>query len=437
MNLPGAVQDRDSSKCSAAAALPQESVSPILELGESETAREDAAEEQAEPVRVFSVSLWVRVGGSTLALCAGIVNAVAFASLSSFVSHQTGTLSKVGVGLEAGEVEDAWSNAALLLSFLAGSTLTGFFIAKDTLHFGMALYDLCLLTECAMLVLCAVIERRDVRYLAAAACGLQNGMATHWGGAVIRTTHVTGLLTDVGLLLGRMASMLCRKRCGKDFDRFDIVFMQDDMSKLSVLATIAASFLTGVVVGAFLEDAMGQRAFLVPAGITGCVGVAYSFYRVIALGNKFFSDAEMEAVDVPVHLVQFQDSDCAGLETAGLIGVVTPSGVGAAGPRLASPSKLNNTTPRSSTTSPGDAPAATPATISSGQAFAVPVRHDARMSSRTSNRRPSRSAHPHGSYIASVDRASALRMDRLEEGVRGSVRMVSKASSSSSKQPSK
>ena len=31
-----------------------------------------------------------------------------------------------------------------------------------------------------------------------------NGMATHWGGAVIRTTHVTGLLTDVGLLLGRL-----------------------------------------------------------------------------------------------------------------------------------------------------------------------------------------------------------------------------------------
>jgi uncharacterized membrane protein YoaK (UPF0700 family) len=38
---------------------------------------------------------------------------------------------------------------------------------------------------------------------ASLACGLQNALTTHFSSAVVRTTHVTGLLTDVGIILGR------------------------------------------------------------------------------------------------------------------------------------------------------------------------------------------------------------------------------------------
>ena len=40
-------------------------------------------------------------GGAILAMNAGMVNAIAFHALHSFVSHLTGTLSKVAIGVTA------------------------------------------------------------------------------------------------------------------------------------------------------------------------------------------------------------------------------------------------------------------------------------------------------------------------------------------------
>jgi uncharacterized membrane protein YoaK (UPF0700 family) len=40
-------------------------------------------------------------------------------------------------------------------------------------------------------------------YLVCLGCGLQNGMCTTFSGAVIRTTHVSGILTDIGLIIGQ------------------------------------------------------------------------------------------------------------------------------------------------------------------------------------------------------------------------------------------
>merc|ERR1711941_174702 len=86
---------------------------------------------------------------------------------------------------------------------------------------------------------------------------------------------------------------------GDDFDR---AFVEDDLSKLSVLLTIAASFLIGIFVGTHLHKSMKEWTFLVPASITGIAGVAYSIYRVVILHQNFFSDAEMEAIDIPAEI---------------------------------------------------------------------------------------------------------------------------------------
>merc|ERR1711981_773115 len=102
------------------------------------------------------------------------------------------------------------------------------------------------------------------KFLAAAACGLQNAMTTHWGGAVTRTTHVTGLFTDVGLLLGRLLSLFANK-CSKQSEAFDTVAAADDLNKLSVLGSIAVAYLFGIILGTHSFNAIGQYAFLIPA----------------------------------------------------------------------------------------------------------------------------------------------------------------------------
>merc|ERR1712129_339902 len=163
-----------------------------------------------------------------------------------------------------------------------------------------ALYDFCLLGVAVLLVATTLLaDYKVARYLAAGACGLQNGMVTMWTGAVVRTTHVTGLLTDVGLIIGRLLSMLLRKRCGKTFDQVDEVEAADDVSKMSVLSSLVLGFLLGVIVGAALEQEYDEYAFLFPAAITGLMGFSYFVLRVWHLGQRVFSTEEMEVVDVP------------------------------------------------------------------------------------------------------------------------------------------
>jgi hypothetical protein len=97
-----------------------------------------------------------------------------------------------------------------------------------------------------------------------------------------------------------MLSIFCRKRCGSNFDDFDRAFVEDDLSKLSALFSIALAYVVGVFIGAHLYNAMDHWAFLVPAGITGSIGLTYSVYRVFVLRKKLFSDEEMEVIDIPM-----------------------------------------------------------------------------------------------------------------------------------------
>lgn len=267
--------------------------------------RSVASQAMKQATRVFHVPNIVYVGGTLLAFCAGMVNAVSFKSLSRLVSHKTGSLSKVGLGMHDSDVADGFDAALLVISFVLGSTVCGMLIGKNTIHFGLALYDFCLFGISGLLITTTLLDdERLAALMAAGACGLQNGMATMWGGAVVRTTHVTGLVTDVGLLMGRLLSMGVRKRCGWRFDSFDRVAAEDDLSKMRVLVTLGVAFLLGIFAGAYMESEVQRNAFLIPAAVTGGAGILYATYRVLILHRKLLDVTEMEVVDVPADILE-------------------------------------------------------------------------------------------------------------------------------------
>jgi uncharacterized membrane protein YoaK (UPF0700 family) len=71
--------------------------------------------------------------------------------------------------------------------------------------------------------------------------GLQNAIITKISNAVIRTTHVTGMVTDIGIALGRVALIATRK-----IDA-DIV---PELATLRLLTSLVALFFVGGVIGA-------------------------------------------------------------------------------------------------------------------------------------------------------------------------------------------
>jgi uncharacterized membrane protein YoaK (UPF0700 family) len=100
--------------------------------------------------------------------------------------------------------------------------------------------------------------------LAAMACGLQNAMATTYSGAVIRTSHLSGMFTDLGIGLGHaLRGLPLQKR------------------RLLLCGLIITSFFAGAVAGALLFLRLGYNALLVPAVMTGTTGLGYVAYRYL------------------------------------------------------------------------------------------------------------------------------------------------------------
>ncbi|CAE7226788.1 unnamed protein product, partial [Symbiodinium pilosum] len=231
---------------------------------------------------------WVMGFGWCLAACAGAANVIAYKCWSLYASHVTGSTSNIAFRLEGyqqGEYgsETLMEACLLVFSFLIGAYTCGILIDKNQVHLlGKAFYGLALVLNSILLVLASFVPGRLLpACLVATACGLQNAMCTSHFGAIIRTTHVTGTVTDIGSTLGRISMIYLRRACRcselNDIERAEIGV---DARKLGVLAGLWIFYLGGGLVGIYTENVVsGPRALLIPASITGSVGFAYMACR--------------------------------------------------------------------------------------------------------------------------------------------------------------
>ena len=100
-----------------------------------------------------------------------------------------------------------------------------------------------LLVPTAVLLLCFIM-------------GLQNAIITKVSQAEIRTTHMTGVVTDLGIELGRLIYWNQSKKAN------DIQFVKANTDKLFIHATLLGLFFSGGIAGAIAFKAMGFSATL-------------------------------------------------------------------------------------------------------------------------------------------------------------------------------
>lgn len=206
----------------------------------------------------------VLIGGVLLALIAGFINAAVLRVSDLAVTHVTGSVSRLSSDLGDGDTTDLLRVLPLVASFIGGAILAGIIVGRDTLRLGRP-YGMAMLTEAAMLGVAALLlhqQREAGVFLAAAAAGLQNGMASTYGGLIVRTTHVTGIATDIGFLLGRWIT------------RRDV-----EPWKFGLLFALFGAFFAGGVLGWLLSGSLDALALLVPASVLVLIGVAYLVWR--------------------------------------------------------------------------------------------------------------------------------------------------------------
>lgn len=208
------------------------------------------------------VPLWIKVGGFTLAMMGGCINAVGLLSVQRHaVSHMSGTITAIGIELASQQYAFARSAALIVVFFFLGSVLSGLIIRQSTLKLGRR-YGAALMGEALLLVAAAYLLRHGAErglFVAAMACGLQNGMATSYSGAVIRTTHVTGVITDLGIAIGLTARGL-----------------KADWRRMHLYLVLLVGFVAGGAFGAFGFRDFGADTLLVPAAFAGVVGIGYT-----------------------------------------------------------------------------------------------------------------------------------------------------------------
>lgn len=211
---------------------------------------------------------WVEFGAFILAGVAGIINVVGLLGFEhQSISHLSGTATVLGSQLSNTGNPATLHLAGVLLSFMLGAAVSGFFLPGDTLKLGRNYGFLLLLESLLLLLSVYFLSQNSIygHYSASAACGIQNALATRYSGAIIRTTHVTGVFTDLGIILGAK----CR---GERFDKRRAVLM----------LLIIAGFILGGWFGAYVFRSLQFYTLLVPAFICLLLAASYKFYATHA-----------------------------------------------------------------------------------------------------------------------------------------------------------
>jgi uncharacterized membrane protein YoaK (UPF0700 family) len=211
------------------------------------------------------VPAWILLGGFLLTGIAGSVNAMGFLGVHhQALSHMSGTATIFSTDLARGDFALAGHAALVLVAFFFGCVLSGMIIRNSTLEAGRR-YGAALVVESILLGSAAFSLRHGSNYgdyLAAMACGLQNALATTYSGAVIRTTHITGILTDLGIAAG---NFLRRE--------------SPHARRVLVHLVLISGFLCGGVLGGLGYLRFGFDAMFAPAALTGLTGAGYALYK--------------------------------------------------------------------------------------------------------------------------------------------------------------
>jgi uncharacterized membrane protein YoaK (UPF0700 family) len=206
--------------------------------------------------------------GHFLAFIAGATNAGGYLAVRQYTSHMTGILSSMAYSVFLGDLEVVAAGLGALLAFLAGAASTAVLVNWGRRRELESEYALPLLVEAGLLVCFGFLGSRFEQHhlllvssTAALLCftmGLQNAIITKISRAEIRTTHVTGMVTDIGIELGK--ALYWNRRT-------QLEPVRADGEKLWLLISLVGLFFIGGVVGAIGFERVGFMATLPLAAV--------------------------------------------------------------------------------------------------------------------------------------------------------------------------
>lgn len=212
-----------------------------------------------------------------LAWTGGYVNSAGFVLLGIFTSHVTGNVGRLATDISRHDGKGTLGALTMIAAFFVGAVLASVIIESAAFRTRSNAYGAALALEAALLFVVIwlpdTVDPTSGRLhdseaaLVCASMGLQNSLVTRLSGAVVRTTHLTGVVTDLGIEVARWLRW-GRVRLGRRF-RLPLALgsaERPEIARVSLLSTIAVAFMIGALSGAWAAARYRHASFVVPFG---------------------------------------------------------------------------------------------------------------------------------------------------------------------------
>lgn len=218
-----------------------------------------------------------------LSFVAGIVNVTGFIAIQELTTNVTGHFA---LFLNDVSKFEFWKGSVYLLyilSFLFGSFVSSFLIEYINTSKKLNIFVLPTILESGILILIALLY--DVSFLESSnviaclllfAMGLQNSFVTKISNAIVRTTHLTGLFTDLGIELSQL------------FFPKQHPYQKKIVSTIKLRLYIISFFFIGGIVGGFLFSIIELNTLIFAAFIL-LIGLVFDHlrYKIIKMRRKY------------------------------------------------------------------------------------------------------------------------------------------------------
>lgn len=262
----------------------------------------------------------------TLAWVAGYTNAITLLVCLHATSHVTGTASALGTDIVEARWHAVGFAAWLLTLFFLGAALSGLLTELGRRRGWESIYVLPMLAEALLLcgfalgieLLPADTPDRSANWLlvgtASAAMGLQNATITRISSGVVRTTHLTGVLTDLGTETVQMLLWLRdrqRERTqpgppGTARPAFvHSLRAHPTARRLALLASVVGSFIFGAALGTLAHDHLTRWSMLPPVLFLLVIVWQDSHTPICEIEHSDASDGVTAQMDLPPGIAVF------------------------------------------------------------------------------------------------------------------------------------
>lgn len=207
-----------------------------------------------------------------LASLSGFMNALGILIFSIPVSHFTGNVTKSSIAFMHGDYYTFLNIFLGIVFFLLGNIISGYILGEKEFspnkRYGI------------MLIFIGIILLFDYNFIEVDSvfvkilsflCGLQNGLFITYKGMTVRMTHITGGLTDMGVLIGNYLN----KR-------------HNEVWKIKFYLLLIIGFFIGGTIGAISFYKFGREAFIIVSIGYLSSGYLYFIWRSRGIRNSIF-----------------------------------------------------------------------------------------------------------------------------------------------------